>query len=131
MSKFRESIFQLSGQTDMIVGAKDVNSRHLVASDAYARIVALARGADVIDRLDKEMPCEGTAQFADCYVQEDLALMRGGDPNAKASILNVHEYGDGLKARVFSSICSGTSLRAPSSAPSITPMKSKSPTSSA
>lgn len=102
VSKFRESIFQLSGQTDMIVGAKDVNSRHLVASDAYARIVALARGADVIDRLDKEMPCEGTAQFADCYVQEDLALMRGGDPNAKASILNVHEYGDGLKARVFS-----------------------------
>ncbi|NHR03804.1 hypothetical protein HA052_01220 [Chromobacterium haemolyticum] len=102
VAQFRQSVSQISDQTDMIVGAKDANSRHLASSDAYARIVALKRGDDVVDRLDKEMPCEGTAQFADCYVQEDLALMRTCDPARKVSILNVHEYGDGLKARVFS-----------------------------
>lgn len=126
VAQFRQSVTQISGQTDMIVGAKDANSRHLASSDAYARIVALKRGDDVVDRLDKEMPCEGTAQFADCYVQEDLALMQTCDPTRKVSILNVHEYGDGCSP----STCSSTRRRAPSWAPSITRMKSRSPTSS-
>ena len=101
VDEFRRSINLISNQTNIIMGAKDIDSRHLIATDAYAKIVALQKGVEVIDRFDREMPCEGTAQFADCYVREDQGLLHGGVIDKSISILNVHEYGDGDKARVF------------------------------
>ncbi|MBP4046218.1 hypothetical protein [Chromobacterium violaceum] len=101
LAGFRQSMEMLSSSSNMMLGAKDIRSRHLAATDAYARIVALERGGDVAGRLDSEMPCEGTAQFADSYVSEDLSLMQGGEPGRKLATLNIHEYADGLKARVF------------------------------
>jgi len=101
VENFKDAICLMSSQTDMIMGAKDVHSRHFISTDAYANIVALPKGTDVIDRLDRDMPCEGTAQFADCYVQEDIELLRSGDIDRKTSILNVHEYSDGIRARIF------------------------------
>jgi hypothetical protein len=98
---FKSSIRMLSSHTDLIMGAKDIHSRHIIATDAYAKIVQLRHGNQVVDRLDKEMPCEGTAQFADVFVEEDQNLMRCPDGDKKIAVLNVHEYADGLKARIF------------------------------
>lgn len=98
---FRRSIDVLSSQTDVIVGAKDIHSRHVIATDAYARLVGLVKGADVTGRLDCEMPCEGTARFADCHIREDRELLCHRDADSTKSILKVYEYSDGLKALVF------------------------------
>ena len=45
-----------SCSSDTIVGAKDVHSRHLTASDPYARITGLSFGKDVAGRMDGDMP---------------------------------------------------------------------------
>jgi hypothetical protein len=101
VESFKESVNLISSQTDLVFGAKDINSRHLISTDTYANLVALPRGVDVVGRLDRDMPCEGTAQFADHYVQEDMELLSQGDLDRKKSILNVHEYGGGTDALVF------------------------------
>lgn len=101
LEKFRRSIDLVSSQAGAIVGAKDVDSRHLIATDSYARIVGLSKGGDVTGRFDREMPCEGTAQFADCYVREDRDLLSHRDPGRMTSVINIHEYSDGLKGLVF------------------------------
>lgn len=101
VEEFRKSVLVVSSHTDMILGAKDVNSRHLISTDSYAHIVGLRKGVEVSDRFDREMPCEGTARFADCYVREDEELLNSGDINRKTSTLNVHQYTDGIKARIF------------------------------
>ena len=101
LEKFRQSIDLVSSRSGAIVGAKDVNSRHFIATDSYARIVGLHKGGDVAGRFDREMPCEATAQFADCYVREDRDLLSHRDPTRTTSLINIHEYSDGLKALVF------------------------------
>ena len=101
LEQFRQSIDLVSSQSGTIVGAKDVNSQHFIATDAYARIVGLSKGGDVTGRLDREMPCEGTAQFADCYVREDRHLLSHRDAGRMTSVINIHEYSDGLKGLVF------------------------------
>lgn len=101
VENFRNSVNSISSQTDIILGAKDIHSRHIVATDAYARLVALTRGSDVADRLDSDMPCEGTAKFADCYVREDQELLHQTDYDHKKSILNIHEYAHGIDALLF------------------------------
>jgi len=98
---FEESVKLISSQTNMILGGKDINSRHVISTDAYAKAVGLSRGTEVSGRLDCEMPCEGTAQFADSYVLEDQELLSYGDPGRKKSILNIHEYSNGTKALIF------------------------------
>lgn len=100
VENFKDLICVLSSQTNIIFGAKDVNSRHFISTDAYAHLVALPKGRDVMDRFDRDMPCEGVAQFADCFVQEDQGLLHGGAIDKKIEILNVHEYGNGLKALI-------------------------------
>jgi len=101
IEEFKQAVCVVSTHTDLIMGAKDVYSRHLISTDAFARIVHLPRGGDVIDRFDRDMPCEGTAQFADCYVEEDRRLLHNSDIDKHVSVLNVHEYADGVKARIF------------------------------
>jgi hypothetical protein len=98
---FRKSISLVSGQIDIILGAKDVDSRHIIATDSYAQIVGLKSGNEVSDRFDRDMPCDGTAQYAESYVKEDLFLINSLSPEKSISILNVHNYSDGLKAIVF------------------------------
>lgn len=101
LSRFRRSIEAVSARSNACVGAKDIQSRHLIATDSYARIVGLAKGGDVAERFDRDMPCEGTAQFADCFVREDQSLLAHSEPNRMTSVLNVHQYSNGLKALIF------------------------------
>lgn len=101
IERFARTIETASSTSGAIVGAKDIHSRHLTASDAYARIVGLRDGKDVAGRRDHDMPCEGTARFADCYVREDRDLLDRGDPGATTSVLNIHRYETGLTALVF------------------------------
>ncbi|GGY10557.1 hypothetical protein [Paludibacterium paludis] len=103
VEKFKETIQLLSDQTnDTLFGVKDVTSRHILSTDHFAKIVSLQYGRDVEGRMDYDMPCEGTAQFADCFIREDRQLIHGGNINKSMTMLNVHHYGDGLHARVFS-----------------------------
>lgn len=101
MEKLKSSIQLISQQSNIVLGAKDVHSRHLMATDSYAGLVALPKGRDVADRLDCEMPCEGTASFAESYLKEDGELLRSISLEHKIATLNIHEYGNGTKALVF------------------------------
>ena len=101
IERFARTIEVASSSSGAIVGAKDIHSRHLTASDAYARIAGLRYGKDVAGRLDRDMPCEGTARFADCFVREDRDLLESGNPGATTSVLNIHRYETGLTALVF------------------------------
>jgi len=97
----KDSVGMISLQTDLVFGIKDIHSRHIAATDAYGRLVGLARGADVAGRLDRDMPCEGTAQFADCYVREDQELLRQPGTTQTKLVLNIHEYSHGVDALLF------------------------------
>jgi len=101
LEKFRQSIHLVSSQAGAIVGAKDIHSQHLIATDSYARLVGLPKGGDVTGRFDREMPCEHTARFADSYVREDSELLSHRDPGRMTAVINIHEYSDGLKGLVF------------------------------
>ncbi len=101
IKNFNRSISNLSAKTNIICGAKDINSRNIIATDSFAKIVGLKSGGDVIDRLDKQMPCQGTAENADSYVKEDQSLIHSLNINKTLSTLNIHHYNDGLKARIF------------------------------
>jgi hypothetical protein len=101
VDRFKDSILAISSQNNICMGAKDIHSRHLIATDAYAQIVGLKNGQEVTDRFDRDMPCEGTAQFAADFVNEDQRLIISPDIGHSISVLNIHRYSDGLKARVF------------------------------
>lgn len=101
IERFARTVEVASAGSGVIAGAKDVRSRHLAATDSYGRIVGLPCGKDVAGRTDRDMPCEGTAAFADCYVREDQHLMQSDDIGAFKSVLNIHRYDTGLSALVF------------------------------
>lgn len=101
IERFARTIETASSSNGLIACAKDVHSRHLAATDYYGRIVGLARGKDATGRLDRDMPCEGTAAFADCFVREDRDLLHGGNIGALKSVLNIHRYDTGFNALVF------------------------------
>jgi len=88
-------------QTNVIFGAKYIDSMHIVSTDAYAKLVGLEHGEEVENRFDRDMPCEGTAEFAEHFVREDHDLITNPDINKNISILNIHNYSDGIKAMVF------------------------------
>ena len=101
VERFRQSVMKISSRSRAIIGGKDIDSRHLIATDAYALLVALPRGVDATGRFDRDMPCEGTACFADCFVREDADLLSHRDGKRTKAVLNIHEYADGLDALVF------------------------------
>lgn len=102
VESFKYSVRLVSDQArGVILGIKDIHSRHIISTDEYARIVSLPSGEAVADRMDYDMPCPGTVQFADCYIAEDQSLMACGDVFRSINVLNVHQYADGLHARVF------------------------------
>lgn len=97
----KHSIKFLSQQCNDILGIKDINSRHVISTNAYAKIVALKNGVEVEGKLDFDMPCQGTAEYAPQYVKEDQELLNALNVHKQISVLNVHHYSDGLKARIF------------------------------
>ena len=101
LENFKNMIRMLSNTTDMLMGTKDINSRHIISTSAHAKIVGLGKCGDVTDRLDSEMPCDGTSQYADQFVQVDKSLLNSRDVKKGIVILNIHNYGDGTKARIF------------------------------
>ncbi len=101
IERFAKTIRAASSSSNVVTSAKDVRSCHLTASDAYARIVGLSSGNEVVGQMDRDMPCEGTAAFADCFVREDRRLLESGDIRAMKSVLNIHQYDTGLGALVF------------------------------
>jgi hypothetical protein len=98
---FRRSVIALSGKSNTMFGAKDINSRHIISTDSVARIVGLKNGNEMQDRLDSQLPCPGVAENADYYQKEDLSLINTLNINKMISTLNIHHYDDGLKARIF------------------------------
>lgn len=101
IENFKNMIQMLSNTTDTLMGAKDINSRHITSTTAHAKIVGLSKCGDVTDRFDHEMPCDGTSQYAEQFVQVDKSLLATQDVNKGMVILNIHNYGDGTKARIF------------------------------
>ena len=101
IERFAHTIEVASSGGSVIAGIKDIRSRHVTATDRYGKIVGLSRGNDVAGRMDHDMPCEGTAAFADCFVREDRSLLDCGDAGAMKSVLNIHRYETGLSALVF------------------------------
>lgn len=101
ISQFVRTIWLVSTCGGALVGAKDIHSRNLAASDAYARIVGLSSGADMVGRLDNDLPCEDVAQFSSCYVRSDRRLLDRTHLGATQTVLNIHRYATGLKALVF------------------------------
>jgi len=101
IEKFKSMIQMLSETTDTLMGAKDIESRHIISTSSHARIVGLDKCGDVNGRLDAEMPCEGTAQYAEQFVQVDKSLLASQDVKKGVVVLNIHNYGDGTKARIF------------------------------
>lgn len=98
---FKKMIRMLSDTTDTIMGAKDIESRHIIATKSFAKIVGLNECDDVTDRFDDDMPCDGTAQHAEQFRQEDKLLLESQDLTTGVMILNIHNYSDGIKARIF------------------------------
>lgn len=101
IENFKKMIRMLSDTTDTIMGAKDVDSRHIIATKHFAKIVGLTECDDVTDKFDDDMPCEGTAKHAEEFRHEDKLLLESQDIKSGVMILNVHHYSDGIKARVF------------------------------
>ncbi len=94
----------LSTHTRCIAGAKDRHSRHVASTDAYAALVGLRKGGDVCGRLDCDMPCEGTARFAETFVAEDLEVIARATAEASTATLktvNIHRYDTGPAAWMF------------------------------
>lgn len=101
IQQFSHIVELTSSSGDAIVDAKDVRSRHLTATDAYAHIVGLSLGRDVMGRMDGDMPCEDFARFAQCFSRQDRRLLRCAHVGAVQTVLNIHRYATGTKALVF------------------------------
>ncbi len=101
IKEFKRSVTALSGKSNPMFGAKDVNSRHIISTDSVAKVLGLKNGNDMQDRLDSQVPCPGVAENADYYAREDLSLMNTLNVNNMISTLNIHHYDDGLKVRIF------------------------------
>jgi transcriptional regulator with XRE-family HTH domain len=98
IKSFQDSVNIISSQTGLVLGFKDIHSKHVMSTDAFAHLVALPHGRDVAGRFDRDMPCEGSARFAEDLVNEDRELLSRKDPNRKKSIINIHEFATGPDA---------------------------------
>ncbi|MCC2624366.1 MAG: hypothetical protein K0R14_239 [Burkholderiales bacterium] len=80
----------------MICGIKDTNSIHHISTDAYANVVGLKNGIDVIGKSDFDMPCDGTVRCAHSYVYWDKESMLSGKV-VRTSDCNLYATGLGLQ----------------------------------
>lgn len=100
IDELRQAITALSEQAEVVCGMKDVESRNIIASNAAARLFGLKDGRDVEGLLDRDMPCEGTARFADDYVSEDREVMAHADDDGHLAVLAIQEFANGIKGFV-------------------------------
>ena len=98
IENIKKAIGILSSQTCLILGAKDIHSRHLIATDSYAHLVGLQNGTEITGLLDRDIPCQGTAKFADCFVEEDQRILNSRDINKTTSFIKIHEFTTGTHA---------------------------------
>lgn len=108
LAEFADAVELMSSQTSLVLAVKDAASRHVAATDAYARRVGLRRGGEVVGLLDRELPCRGVARFADDFVAQDARVM-ADTRGATLRVLNVLACGDVPVAM----LCSKSQLRDP------------------
>lgn len=101
LAKLTSSINQVASLSNLIMGFKDVDSIHMHCSPEYAKIVGLKHHLDIVGRSDFDMPCDGTSQFAAQYIAEDRSIIESTNLDSALTTLNIHNYADGLKTRVF------------------------------
>ncbi len=71
IEEFESALAVLSKTSNILIGAKDIYSRHIIATDACARMIGFSSGRKVKGKLDAEMPLLATANYAAKYTQED------------------------------------------------------------
>lgn len=92
---------KLISMTDsVIIGIKDINSRHIIATDKYARTIGLCNGTDVNGLMDRDLPCMAIAEYAQTFVAQDIELLKN-NLNTTLTALNIHDYSDGVKSRII------------------------------
>jgi len=101
IEKIKETICIISAQTDLILGAKDVNSHPLILTDACSRLLDLPRYTDE-DHVNRcATTCTAQQRVLTEDDQEDRDLLMQGDINKKISVLTALPCRDGLRAMVF------------------------------
>ena len=101
IEKIKETIAVISSQTDLILGAKDVNSRHLAVTEAYSRWMVPDESREFAECRGCVATCNiSTDRVAD-FNPEDRSLLLQGDINKKVSLLNIHRGRDGVHALVL------------------------------
>ncbi len=102
VENFKEMTRSVSTPSKLILAAKDVHSKFFITNDAGAHHVGLKRGEEITDMFDSDLPCEGVAQFAENFVQEDQQILGSEDTDKNLSILDIYEYHDGLMSFLVS-----------------------------
>ena len=82
IDKIIETIAVISSQTDLILGAKDVNFSHFILTPAYAKLLENAGSGAEFDHADHQ-------------------LLLQGDINKKVSLLNISQTSDGTRVLLF------------------------------
>lgn len=95
------SLENFTSNSNIIIGIKDVNSIHVGCSPEYAKIIGVADHKDLKGKTDHEIPCTGVAEFANQYKSEDEMVVGQGGETVNIKTLNIHNYKDGFKARIF------------------------------
>lgn len=101
INQISSSIRLLSKTNSIIMGIKDINSRHIIATDKYARTIGLVKGTELCGRFDKDLPCESIARYSETFVAQDLELLKSFDVNKTVTALNIHNYSDGFRSRII------------------------------
>jgi hypothetical protein len=97
LESVKKSVNIVFSNPGIILGIKDINSKHIISTDYFAILGGLSHGEEVEGRFDRDFPCK-TAEFAQDFVDEDSELLSHKDINRQKSILSVSEYATGMKS---------------------------------
>ena len=100
INELKESINIVAQHSNILFGIKDVESRHIIATDYYATCMGFTYAQEIVGKLDHDTPCSDVSLLADTYQQQDQLLLKSNAPQS-ISTLNILNYKDGLKARIF------------------------------
>lgn len=101
LKEISQGIEFISKTNNIIMGIKDVNSRHIIATDKYAKTIGLTNGYDVNGMMDSDLPCKGIADYAETFIAQDIELLNNSNLNTTLTALNIHDYSDGVKSRII------------------------------
>lgn len=100
INQYRESIrFISENNCGLIMGLKDVDSHYLITNAAHSRAVGIKSSEDMIGLSDDQLPYISDSPFAEQYKREDKYIIK--HPHLTYSYVKVHQYADGLKARII------------------------------